>query len=115
MMPDHHPPHLYLDDTWSMLSARTADQARFLRSAEAKTLLRDKMVDLVQKLKMELKAWVILDNHYHNPAKHGYVRDPADWPFSSYHCYLRTRGREWLDDCLARYPVISYLEDDDWE
>jgi len=159
-----------------MLSARTVEHARFLRSAEAKTLVRDKMVGLVQKFKMELKAWVILDNHYHlllktrrghdlstffgqlhggtsyqinrwdgtagrqvwhnywdtcirdeagmwtrfnyihyNPVKHGYVDKPEDWPFSSYHYYLRTRSKEWLDDCLSRYPVISCLEGDDLE
>jgi hypothetical protein len=36
-----------------------------------------------------------------------------DWPFSSYRYYLRTKGKEWLDDCWQRYPVIDYLAGDD--
>ncbi|MBN1483724.1 MAG: transposase [Chloroflexia bacterium] len=174
-MPIHHPPHVYLDDSWHILSASTINHARYLNSTEVKSLVRDKMVDLVQKFSMSLRAWVILDNHYplllktrsghdlsaffsqlhggtsyqlnrrdratgrqlwhnywdtcihdehgiwtrfnyihYNPVKHGYVQDPAEWPFSSYHYYLRTEGREWLDECLSRYPLIAHLECDDW-
>jgi putative transposase len=171
----HHPPHIYLDDTWYIVTASTLNRIRFLAEYRAKALLRDRLEELVQKYKITLRAWVILDNHYHllfktyrgqelrrffaqlhggtawqintwagvrgrqiwhnywdtcirnekgywtrfnyihqNPVKHGYVQDTIDWPFSSYHYYLRTKGQEWLHDCLATYPVLDYLEGDDF-
>jgi putative transposase len=173
-MSDHHPPHIYLDDTWYIITSATLGHALYLASAQAKTLLRDTLETLVKELSISLRAWVILDNHYHlllktrrgqdlsrffrllhgstarqinlwdaitgrqvwhnywdtcirteadvwtqfnyihnNPIKHGYVQQLCDWPFSSFHFYLRTKGQEWLDDCWLRYPVIDYLEGDD--
>lgn len=171
----HHPPHIYLDDAWYIITASTLNHTRFLADFRAKALLRDKLKELALKFQITLRAWVILDNHYHllfkthhgqdlrrffaqlhgstawqlntwagvrgrqlwhnywdtcirdetgywtrfnyihqNPVKHGYVQNTADWPFSSYHYYLRTQGQEWLDGCLATYPVLDYLEGDDF-
>jgi putative transposase len=31
----------------------------------------------------------LCDYIHYNPVKHGYVRDPADWPFSSFHRFQR--------------------------
>lgn len=168
-MASHHPPHIYLDDTWYIITASTVDHTRFLVGEGAKSLLRDKLKELVLEFKITLRAWVILDNHYHlllktyrgrdlsrffgklhggttwqinqwektpgrqiwhnywdtcirdengywtrfnyihqNPVKHGYVLQTVDWPFSSYHYYLRTEGQEWLDDLLMAYPVRDY-------
>ncbi|GAB4147146.1 MAG: transposase [Candidatus Promineifilaceae bacterium] len=171
----HHPPHVYLDDTWYIITAATLNHTPFLREERAKALLRDKLKELVKTFKINLRAWVILDNHYHlllqtcrgqdlsrffsglhggtawtlnewdgvrgrqvwhnywdtcirddngywirfnyihqNPVKHGYVQNSEDWRFSSYHYYLRTQGQAWLDDCAAMYPVLDYLEGDDF-
>ena len=171
----HHPPHIYLDDTWYIITASTLNYTPFLSSGRAKALVRDKLKELIQEFKITLRAWVILDNHYHlllktylgndlsrffgrlhggtsfkingwdntsgrqiwhnywdtcirneegywmrfnyihnNPIKHGYVHNLQEWPFSSYHYYLRTEGKEWLDDCFATYPVLDYLEGDDF-
>lgn len=171
----HHPPHIYLDETWYIITASTLNHQHFLREERAKVMLRDKLLDLGQSFQMFLYAWVILNNHYHlllkthkgedlarffgqlhgstsfqlntwagtrgqqvwhnywdtcirdqkgfwtrfnyihqNPVKHGYVLDTAVWPFSSYHFYLRTKGKAWLDDCLMQYPVLDYLSGDDF-
>lgn len=171
----HHPPHVYLDDTWYIITAATLNHTSFLREERAKAFLRDKLKELVKAFKINLRAWVILDNHYHlllqtshgqdlsrffsqlhggtawalngwdgvrgrqvwhnywdtcirddkgywtrfnyihqNPVKHGYVQNSADWRFSSYRYYLRTRGQAWLDDCTMRYPVLDHLEGDDF-
>jgi hypothetical protein len=59
--------------------------------------------------------WTRFNYVHNNPVKHGYVRQLEDWPFSSYHYYLRTKGEEWLQDCWPRYPVIDYLEGDDFD
>ena len=168
----HHPPHIYLDDTWYMLTASTLNRVHYLASERAKMLVRDRLRELIVQFGMTLKAWVILNNHYHlllktnvgadltrffgtlhggtsfkingwdgtrgrqvwhnfwdtcirdergfwtrfnyihqNPVKHGYVGHTADWPFSSYHFYVRKYGEEWLSDCLREYPVIDYSDD----
>ncbi|MEM9937997.1 MAG: transposase [Pseudomonadota bacterium] len=40
-----------------------------------------------------------LENHvnyiHHNPVKHGYVTNPDNWPYSSWHRYKRDYGAEW--------------------
>jgi putative transposase len=59
--------------------------------------------------------WTRFNYVHQNPVKHGYVRRFEDWPFSSYRYYLRTRGQDWLADCWARYPVIDFLESDDFD
>ncbi len=175
MHDQHAPPHVYLDDTWYIITASTYQRAPYLVSDQAKILVRDKLKELIQAFKIRLKAWVILNNHYHlllktdngyslphffqrlhgstsfifngwegkrgrkvwhnywdtcirdkhdfwtrfnyihnNPIKHGYVNNLSDWPYSSYHYYLRTQGEEWLADVLRTYPVLDYLEGDDF-
>ena len=175
-MSNHHPPHIYIDDTWYAISSATLKHTPFLTSERAKALVRDTLKDFVQRFGIVLWAWVILDDHYHlllktsrgkdlprffgqlhgstarqlnlwdatpgrriwhnywdtcirnetdlwshfnyihsNPVKHGYVQRLEDWPFSSYHYYLRTKGEEWLQDCWMYYPVIDYLGGDDPE
>lgn len=175
-MTDHHPPHIYLDDTWYIITAATKDKAPALGSERAKVLVRDTLRRLVVDSDHRLRAWVVLDDHYHlllksklgtdlsrfvarlhgstprklnladettgrqvwhnywdtcvrneaglwtrfnyihyNPVRHGYVRRPEDWPFSSYDFYLRTKGLSWLADCEAQYPAVDFLGGDDFE
>jgi putative transposase len=65
-------------------------------------------------IRTEADYWTRFNYIHNNPVKHGYVRCHADWEFSSYQYYLRTKGEEWLADCWERYPVIDYLEGDDF-
>lgn len=169
------PPHLYLDNTWYIITASTYHHADYLASDEAKILVRDKLKTLIQEFQIRLKAWVILNNHYHlllkthigkdltlffqrlhggtsfelnrlegkrgrkvwhnfwdtcirtersfwtrfnyihnNPIKHDYVTNLDDWPYSSYHYYLRTRGVEWMRELWEAYPVLDYKGQDVW-
>ncbi len=171
----HAPPHLYLDDTWYIITAATYQQAPYLVSDQAKILVRDHLKEHIQEFKIKLKAWVILNNHYHlllksrngyllprflqrlhgstsftingwegkrgrkiwynywdtcirdehgfwtrfnyihnDPIKHGCVNNLSNWPYSSYHYYLRTQGEDWLADVSRTYPVLDYLEGDDF-
>lgn len=173
--PYPQPPHLYLDDRWYFMTGSNYHGHHHLKSDAAKIIVRDKLMALTQKYNWQLKAWVILNNHYHflakvrlgsdirpffqylhggtsfelnnlenkrgrkvwhnfwdrcirnergfwtrfnyihnNPIKHGYVKRLSDWPYSSFHDYLRTEGRDWLADCWRNYPVISYLDGDDF-
>lgn len=174
-MKDHHPPHIFLNDTWYIITAATLNHTPLLLDEHAKALVCDRLRGLIPKFGLALLAWVILDNHYHvifktqrgdalprffgrlhgstsrqinqrdgtvgrqvwhnywdscirteadlwtrfnyvhnNPVKHGYVQKLRDWEFSSYHHYRRLKGEEWLADCWQRYPVISFIEGDDF-
>jgi putative transposase len=158
---------------WYMITACTLGRMPVLSGTRSKSLFRSELRKLLLLFKMRLRAWVVLDDHYHlllktgrgrdlsgftarlhgstsrqinlwhetpgrqvwhnywdtcirdeeglwmrfnyihqNPVKHGYVQRMEDWAFSSYGFYLRTRGRDWLTDCEARYPVVDWLEGD---
>ena len=175
-MPSHHPPHIYLDDTWYIVTSATLYHRHYLAQPQAKPLVVQKLHELVESFGIELQAWVVLDNHYHilfkthhgkdlsrffgqlhggtsrqinlwddatgrqvwhnywdtcirseedfwtrfnyihnNPIKHGYVKRLEDWPYSSYHHWLATKGQDWLDDCWERYPVSDFWEGDEFE
>jgi len=50
-------------------------------------------------------------NYLHqNPVKHGVTKN-FSYPFSSFGAWVRKRGREYLDDALAKYPVVDFLDD----
>jgi putative transposase len=62
---EHHPPHVYLDDTWYIITAGTFDRGALLSNEQAKELLRDTLKTLALEFRITLRAWVILDNYYH--------------------------------------------------
>ena len=64
-MADHHPPHIYLDKTWYIITSSTLRHARHLATEAAKVLVRDALRGLVEEYGITLRAWVILDDHYH--------------------------------------------------
>jgi putative transposase len=169
--PAHHPPHVYLDDTWYMITGAVYQKRRLLQPEGHKDLVRDQLKTLVVEFGLRLAAWVILDNHYHllvrsrigmelprflgrlhgrtsfdlngrdgarghhvwhnywdtcirgeadywarfnyihhNPVKHGCVSQSEDWPFSSYHYYLKAKGKDWLIDMFSQYPVVDFTD-----
>jgi putative transposase len=59
------PPHLYLEDTWYMLTAAVHMHAPILVSDTKKALVRDTLRHLHPEFGCTLRAWVILDDHYH--------------------------------------------------
>ncbi len=61
----HHPPHIYLDDTWYIVTSAVHERRCLLQPEGHKDLVRDQLKALVIKLGLRLSAWVILDNHYH--------------------------------------------------
>lgn len=87
----------------------------------------------------ERDFWFYLNYIHLNPVKHGYVKVPpgaiwadgrhkvmgpdclaglheclAQYPYSSYHYYVREFGREFLDDAWMRYPVPVDFDHDDF-
>ena len=63
--PLHHPPHIYLDDTWYCITSSTYQRRRLFRPEGYKDLIRAQLKALAQEFSLQLAAWVILDNHYH--------------------------------------------------
>jgi len=57
-----------------------------------------------RKIRNEVHFYRALNYVHYNPVKHGYVGSPYDWPWSSVHNYLETRGREWLRERWKEYP-----------
>jgi putative transposase len=64
-------------------------------------------------MRSESHYYTTLNYIHDNPVKHGYVTKWTDWPCSSVHWYLETKGREWLADCWRNYPVLNY--GDKWD
>jgi putative transposase len=61
-------------------------------------------------MRTEKDFWTRFNYIHNNPVKHGYVKRPEEWEFSSYQYYLRTHGPEWLQDVFMSYPVIDYSD-----
>jgi hypothetical protein len=61
----HHPPHIYFDDTWYMITSSVTGGRRLLSPAGHKDLVRDGLKALVVQFPLTLAAWVSLDNHSH--------------------------------------------------
>ncbi len=55
-MDNHHPPHIYLNDTWYFITAATLNHARFLASPRAKVLVRDQLKELIVEFSITLRA-----------------------------------------------------------
>ena len=63
--PLHHPPHIYLDDTWYIITTPIYQKHSLLRPQGHKELVRDELKTLVIEFRLRLAVWVVLDNHYH--------------------------------------------------
>ncbi len=61
----HHPPHIYRDDTWYIITSSIYQNQCLLRTKGYKEFARDQLKTLVIHFGFRLTAWVILDNHYH--------------------------------------------------
>ena len=61
----HHPPHIYQDNTWYMITASIYESQRILRPGEHKGFFRDQLEVYTRTFEIRLAAWVILDDHYH--------------------------------------------------
>jgi putative transposase len=64
-------------------------------------------------MRSERHYWASLNYIHNNPVKHAFVEKWTDWPYSSVHWYLETKGRAWLLDLWRNYPVLNY--GDKWD
>ncbi len=61
----HRPPHIKQKDNWYHITASTLNKQPFFKGRERKILLRETLQGKATKFDVTLRAWVILDNHYH--------------------------------------------------
>lgn len=61
----HRPPHIYLDDTWYIITASTLNQARHLATDNHLRVWVETIQSLLKEFGITLRAWVVLRNHYH--------------------------------------------------
>ncbi|MBI4470149.1 MAG: transposase [Acidobacteria bacterium] len=61
-----------------------------------------------RRVRSERHFWATLNYVHHNPVHHGYVKQWADWPWSSAAAFLEEVGRERAMDIWKRYPLLDY-------
>ena len=62
---DHHPPHIFIDNSWYFITAGIFEKHPLLKPDIHKELLREQIMTLAREFQRFVEAWVILDNHYH--------------------------------------------------
>jgi len=65
MIKKHRPPHIHSDNSFLFLTGRVYAGFSYLAPRETKTYLLQKANSILEKYKIILNAWVILNNHYH--------------------------------------------------
>lgn len=65
MIRKHRPPHIHPDDSFLFLTGRIYGGFSYLALGKTKEYLLEKLCSILEKYKITLKAWVVLDNHYH--------------------------------------------------
>ncbi len=63
--PHHRPTHIYADDTFYFVTATNLHHAPRLAPAGHKEYLQEQFLNITSAYGLDLKAWVILNNHYH--------------------------------------------------
>lgn len=69
----HNPPHLFLPDTYYMLTASTYQKEPIMESSARKRDWVEAFLKAAEIYKWQAIAWVVLNNHYH-----GIVKSPDD-------------------------------------
>jgi len=62
---EYHPPHIYFDDTIYFITSRTVNKEKFFATNAQKNILYSCLKAGLQKFKIPIYAFAILDNHYH--------------------------------------------------
>ncbi len=63
--PLHHPPHLFIDNSWYFITAHTLGKEKSLKNERAKEIWISKLLCLSKEFDARIKAYILLDDHYH--------------------------------------------------
>jgi len=61
----HHPPHVYIDNSWYFITAHTFGPEFPLKNHNSKRFWLEKLRELAKQFDIKIYANVLLDNHYH--------------------------------------------------
>ncbi len=61
----HNPPHLFVADTFYMLTASIYQKVPLMESSQRKSEWRDAFHEAAKIYQWQIIAWVVLNNHYH--------------------------------------------------
>ncbi len=100
------PEHLHIIMTLPDEDCDYPERWKAIKSQFTRALVQDNIVGLTKNKKGEYNLWqrrywehqirdeVDLQHHvdyiHYNPVKHGYVRQVIKWPYSSFHCYVKS-------------------------
>src|SRR5262245_22522216 len=59
----------------------------------------------------ERHFWTCLHYILNHPAKHGYVSNPQEWPWSCWADVVREYGEPRVSDLMQRYPLLDFGKD----
>jgi putative transposase len=62
---DHRPVHIYKGETYYFVSSSTFNKQPIINSDGKKQYLKELLADKARIFSVGIKAWVIMDNHYH--------------------------------------------------
>ncbi|MEX0610508.1 MAG: transposase [Pirellulales bacterium] len=61
-----------------------------------------------RKVRSERHYWTCLHYILHNPVKHGFASNAAEWPWSCYADVLGRFGQEWVNNLVREYPLRDF-------
>jgi putative transposase len=121
----HNPPHLFLPDTFYMLTASTYLQMPVISSAKRKMDWVESFLKAAEIYKWQVIAWVVLHNHYHAIVKSPENAHTLSKFVGSYHKFTSHKWNEeegvverklwwnYWDTCLASerdyYTRLRYI------
>ena len=73
----HHPPHIFIDDSWYFITAHTIGFVSALRGNLPKMIWTEKLHEAVKAFNIQIHAYVLLDDHYHLL---GYIKASSNIP-----------------------------------
>ena len=101
-MPFHHPPHIYNNDTWYIITASTVDRIPYLATDNHLRVWGAVLRQGLTESSIKLKAWVVLRNPYHLLLK---AQDGRDIGLFIGRLHGRTARYFNQDDATARRQV----------
>lgn len=104
----HRPPHIYMDDTWYIITASTFNRTCYLATDNHLRVWAETIQSLLKEYGITLRAWVVLRNHYHLLLKSRSGHDVGKF-------VGRLNGRtsrefNLLDDATGRQVWYSYWD-----
>ncbi len=104
--PLHAPPHPYRDAGTFLITGANYEHKPIMDNPLRRTEFELQLLDVLRGIQVrnEDHFYRALNYVHVNPVKHGYVRDPYDWLWTSLENYRTNLGRDWLRENWKLHP-----------